>query len=234
MKTEDIVNHFLHLENTIEEQHHEIDRLRKLLRGYSLNALKYDAGPQEQVMPNFGDEPLNKKIETPEEQCFENTQTKRVNHQNVTTPILFQQPQRPTKGIAVDVGCKGNPGKVEFRGVDIESNKEVFHIKMHGTSTNNVGEWLACVHGLMHVMRRNEPGYNVYTDSITAKAWIRDQKCKSKHVSPNADQKKMILDAENFLKLNGGRVHFWDNKLFGEIPADLSGVKGIPKNLPHL
>lgn len=176
------------------------------------------------VMPNFGDTsspPLE----------FEHLKTTRIHGQNIVAPILFANPSRPTKGIAVDVGCKGNPGKAEYRGVDIETGREIFHIRIPGLATNNSGEYLGAVHGLTYAMTKNDKYYKVYTDSKTAISWVRQKKCKTKYADNNPDQIKMIADAESFLKKYGGKVYFWDNRLFGETPADLSGKKGVPLNI---
>ena len=49
--------------------------------------------------------------------------------------------------LAVDAACSGNPGPMEYRGVHVASQQEIFHFgPMKGT--NNIGEFLALVHGL--------------------------------------------------------------------------------------
>ena len=53
-----------------------------------------------------------------------------------------------TPSICVDAACSGNPGDMEYRGVDIASGKEIFHSKVFKEGTNNIGEFLAIVHGL--------------------------------------------------------------------------------------
>lgn len=135
-----------------------------------------------------------------------------------------QKQVRPKKGIAVDVGCKGNPGKAEFRGVDIETGKILFHVTIPGLSTNNIGEYLAAVTGLRYAQKR---GLQVYSDSMTAISWVRKRECRTKHVVDNDQQNSLIQLAEIYLKTKGGKIQFWNNKAFGEIPADLSGRKGV-------
>jgi ribonuclease HI len=133
---------------------------------------------------------------------------------------------RPTKGVAVDVGCSGNPGKAEYRGVDLETGKVVFHVKIPGLSTNNIGEFLAAAEGLKYCKERGDNGYRVYSDSVTAIAWIRDKKCKSKLTDINGAQQDMIDAAEHYLKLDKTKVLFWNNKQWGEIPADFNRKAG--------
>ena len=49
--------------------------------------------------------------------------------------------------IAVDAACSGNPGMMEYRGVDLATGEVVFHYgPIYGT--NNIGEFLAIVHAL--------------------------------------------------------------------------------------
>lgn len=41
---------------------------------------------------------------------------------------------------AVDAACSGNPGPMEYRGVDLNTGRQIFHFgPMHGT--NNIGEF---------------------------------------------------------------------------------------------
>jgi ribonuclease HI len=46
-------------------------------------------------------------------------------------------------------------------------------------ATNNIGEFLAIVHGLAWLKKQNL-AMPIYSDSMTAQAWIRQKKCKSK------------------------------------------------------
>ena len=49
--------------------------------------------------------------------------------------------------IAVDAACSGNPGAMEYQGIDLATGARIFHFgPMHGT--NNIGEFLAIVHAL--------------------------------------------------------------------------------------
>ena len=50
--------------------------------------------------------------------------------------------------IAVDAASSGNPGKMAYRGVDTKTKKVLFHQGPFEQGTNNVGEFLALVHGL--------------------------------------------------------------------------------------
>lgn len=131
---------------------------------------------------------------------------------------------KPLKGIAVDCGCKGNPGIAEFRGVDIETGKTLFYMQIPGLSTNNIAEYLAAVTGLRYAQKR---GLQVYSDSLTAISWVRQKRCKTKLIVDNYQQLSLIHLSDSFLQANNLKVLFWNNKQFGETPADLSGHKGV-------
>ena len=45
--------------------------------------------------------------------------------------------------IAVDGACSGNPGIMEYRGVDVPTGVELFHQGPFPDATNNIGEFLA-------------------------------------------------------------------------------------------
>jgi ribonuclease HI len=58
-------------------------------------------------------------------------------------------PNPPVAGsVVVDAACSGSPGRLEYRGVDLRSGKEVFRQGPYENGTNNVGEFLAIVHAL--------------------------------------------------------------------------------------
>lgn len=139
---------------------------------------------------------------------------------------LFENVGRPKTGIAVDVGCKGNPGRIEYRGIDLSTGLEVFYFKFDGDSTNNIGEYLAAVHGLVYAQ---DKGLDVYSDSKTAISWIRKKFVKTTFTVTDSVQLRAIDRAALFLKTNNTQVKSWSNIEWGETPADLSGRKGVAK-----
>lgn len=124
--------------------------------------------------------------------------------------------------LAVDAACSGNPGAMEYRGVHVASRQEIFHFgPMKGT--NNIGEFLAIVHGLA-LLKQKGFDMPIYTDSVNAMKWVRDKKCKTK-LPRTADTEQLfriIERAENWLKENKYTtpVIKWQTKEWGEIPAD--------------
>ena len=125
--------------------------------------------------------------------------------------------------IAVDAASSGNPGKMEYRGVDTQTGKQLFHQGPFLQGTNNIGEFLALVHGLAYLKKHNSDRL-LYTDSKIAMSWVRQKKCKTK-LSSNAKNKQvfeLVTRAENWLKINAYKTNIvkWETKAWGEIPAD--------------
>lgn len=136
------------------------------------------------------------------------------------------QPLLPA--LAVDAACSGNPGVLEYRAVIADTGTEVFHRGPYPQGTNNIGEFLALVLGLAYLKVHNLP-WNIYTDSVTALAWVRQRKCKTK--LPRTPQNAVLFDAvskaEAWLRTNTytTKIYKWDTEHWGEIPADF-GRKG--------
>jgi len=132
------------------------------------------------------------------------------------------KPVRPS--ICVDAACNGSPGKMEYRGVFLESGEEFFRIGPFPDGTNNVGEFLAIVHALTW-LTKHEKQMPVYSDSQNAISWVFTGKCKTqlKHTVKNAPIFMLIKSAENWLAenmLRDNAVLKWETNLWGENPAD--------------
>lgn len=134
---------------------------------------------------------------------------------------VTKHPQLPA--LAVDAACSGNPGTLEFRGVIADTGTEVFRRGPYEQGTNNIGEFLALVLGLAYLKKYNLP-WTLYTDSVTALAWVREKKCKTKlqFNKDNMELFQMIRKAESWLRENTWTtpVCKWETSLWGEIPAD--------------
>jgi len=126
--------------------------------------------------------------------------------------------------LAVDAACSGNPGKMEYRGVYIKTGQEVFRIGAFEDVTNNIGEFLAVVHGLA-LLKQKQLNIPLYSDSISAIAWVRARKCKTKleQTEKNKPIFELIARAEKWLADNQPittPILKWDTENWGEIPAD--------------
>ena len=124
--------------------------------------------------------------------------------------------------LAVDAACSGNPGPMEYRGVHIASRQEIFHFgPMKGT--NNIGEFLAIVHGLA-LLKKKGFDMPIYSDSANAISWVRQKKCKTKLPrTPETEELFLLIErAEKWLQGNTytTRILKWETKDWGEIPAD--------------
>lgn len=126
--------------------------------------------------------------------------------------------------IAVDAACSGNPGLMEYRGVATSTTTQLFIQGPFKFGTNNVGEFLALVHGLAWLQQKKQPEMPIYSDSRIAISWVRQKVCKTK-LPINKDTKilfDLIKRAEDWLKNNSYKnpILKWETKAWGEIPAD--------------
>ena len=124
--------------------------------------------------------------------------------------------------LAVDAACSGNPGQMEYRGVHVGSRQEVFHYgPVYGT--NNIGEFLAIVHGLA-LLKQKGFDMPIYSDSVNAISWVRQKKCKTKLPRDARTEAlfQLIERAEKWLRENTYTTSIlkWETKLWGEVPAD--------------
>ncbi len=124
--------------------------------------------------------------------------------------------------LAVDAACSGNPGPMEYRGVHVATGREVFRFgPVFGT--NNIGEFLAIVHGLA-LLKQRGLDMPIYSDSRNAMLWVKQKKCKTK-LERNARTEQlfqMIERAERWLHDNTYNTNIlkWDTRRWGEVPAD--------------
>ncbi len=125
--------------------------------------------------------------------------------------------------ISVDAASSGNPGKMEYRGVDTKTKKELFKQGPFDEGTNNIGEFLALVHGLAF-LKQNNSNRIIYTDSRTALSWVKKKTCNTKLESTkkNKDVFELVERAVKWLKENSYSTTIvkWETKAWGEIPAD--------------
>jgi len=125
--------------------------------------------------------------------------------------------------ISVDAASSGNPGVMEYQGVDTKTGKKLFKQGPFPQGTNNIGEFLALVHGLAFLKERNSDRI-IYTDSRTAMSWVRKKKCNTKLTASakNKNLFELIARAEDWLKKNKYTTVIvkWETKAWGEIPAD--------------
>ena len=144
--------------------------------------------------------------------------------------------------LAVDAACSGNPGPMEYQGVRTYDKERMFHVKFE-LGTNNIGEFLALVHGLSYLKKHNiavgkeYPVLHpvvclavhknaVFPAAENAISWVKQKKCKTKLDRNEKTEElfKYIDRAEAWLKTNTYTTQIlkWDTDNWGEIPADFN------------
>jgi len=125
--------------------------------------------------------------------------------------------------LSVDVGCSGNPGVVEYKGVDTRTGEILFYHGPISKGTNNLGEFLAIVHGLAYLKQLGS-GKTIYSDSMTALKWIRTKQVATNLVRDESTAEIWQLVDRALLWLNTNsyknKILKWDTKRWGEIKAD--------------
>jgi len=157
------------------------------------------------------------------EQAFAHSYYAAINKDKKTDVKKSSTPPFIKNSIAVDAACSGNPGDMEYRGVNVFNGQQLFLQGVYKEATNNIGEFLAIVHGLALLKKQNSD-WPIYSDSITAISWIKAKKCKTKleRTANNAEVFARIEAAEKWLATNTytTKIYKWDTKAWGEIPAD--------------
>jgi caulimovirus viroplasmin len=146
-----------------------------------------------------------------------------------TVEVHFNAPNQPLyPSIAVDGACQGNPGPMEYRGVDPKTRREIFRLPVMPEGTNNIAEFLAIVHALA-LLKQHKSTIPVYSDSAYAIKWVKDKVCKTNLTKNkrNAPLFDLIDRALKWLNENtyANPILKWETRLWGENPADF-GRKG--------
>lgn len=128
------------------------------------------------------------------------------------------------ESLAVDAACSGNPGPMEYRGVWTATGQEIFRIGPLPDGTNNIGEFLALVHGLALLKKQGRPQVPIYSDSLTGRAWVKKGKANTKleETGRNGEIFDLLERAEMWLAQNTitNPILIWETDDWGEIPAD--------------
>lgn len=123
-----------------------------------------------------------------------------------------------TEGIAVDAAHSMKRKKTEYQGVDLRTGKKIFYEDL-GNQTINIGEFLAIVEATKYIIETDYKPKVIFSDSVTAIAWFKAKRTAS------VKKNKLLMKAEIFLRamsywVDEIKVVKWDNKQWGEIPAD--------------
>lgn len=138
-------------------------------------------------------------------------------------PDYMTNPEVDLDAWAVDASCLGNPGRMEYQGVELMTGRILFRIGPFEDATNNIGEFLAIVHA-MALMDKEGKYHNIYSDSVSGMAWVRTRKIKTQLKPTERNHKVFELMARAVTWLNThrfpGKVMKWQTDRWGEIPAD--------------
>lgn len=136
---------------------------------------------------------------------------------------ILSNPEIDPDAWAVDASCLGNPGTMEYRGVEIKTGRVIFQKGPFQDATNNIGEYLALVHA-MALMAQTGDYHNIYSDSKTAISWWRNRKIKTTLQPTERNRKVFELLARASVWVNThqfpAKVMKWQTERWGEIPAD--------------
>ena len=114
-----------------------------------------------------------------------------------TKKVVLSAAEKATYGVplkntlTVDAACSGNPGKMEYRGVLNHNKQEVFKMGPFKNGTNNIGEFLALVHGIALLKNKGLHKLPIYSDSRIAMSWIKKKECRT----------NVVFDAQNYIHI---------------------------------
>ncbi len=138
-------------------------------------------------------------------------------------PDYMTNPEVDLDAWAVDASCMGNPGRMEYQGVELMTGRVLFRVGPFDDATNNIGEFLAIVHAMAQ-MEKEGKYHNIYSDSVSGMAWVRTHKIKTQLKPTERNRKVFELMARAVTWLNThrfpGKVMKWQTDRWGEIPAD--------------
>ena len=128
--------------------------------------------------------------------------------------------------IATDAACPSNPWPIEYRGVSIDKNKEIFSIWPLSGGSTNIAEYLGIIHGLAWM--KENPHYTIlYSDSKIAINRVQSNTFRTQiqETDDNTALRNIIRRAQDWLSLHTGRqekvtLKKRPTKLWGQIPAD--------------
>lgn len=127
------------------------------------------------------------------------------------------------ESLSVDAACAGNPGVLEYQGVETATKRVVFSMGPFPEGTVNLGEFLAIVHALA-LLKRHDNAMPVYSDSRTGMSWVRKKEVKTAlpRTARNAELFSLVDRALDWLRDNSypNKILKWETQHWGENPAD--------------
>lgn len=130
-----------------------------------------------------------------------------------------------TESICVKASCIGNSRDVKYRGIHTGIGKEIFYKSPMTEGTNNLGEFLAIVHGLAYLQKQESP-IPIYSDSETGIIWVKNKKIKIT-LELNGNNEAIFNLVERALKWlenneYNNSILKWNTEVWGEIPSSFN------------
>lgn len=188
------------------------DEAREALKGLNMDHLK-----------TFGSRVLAEKALTEGPENYKGKDFRKTKDLSAAEIAAIGRPIELS--LAVDAACNEMSGIMEYQGVwTFDKEQVVFRKGPYQGGSNNIGEFLALVHGLAWLKNQKDPKMHVlpiYSDSRIAMSWIKAKKCRSTSVK-SGELKELIRRAEVWLNQNAYKnpILKWETKVWGEIPAD--------------
>lgn len=137
---------------------------------------------------------------------------------------------RDKNSIAVDASCIGNPGMMEYQGIDLKTKKRIIYGGPFPMGTNNIGEFLAIINAIKYLREQNDNTEKnlkktIYSDSMTALARIKSKKIKTTLPYTNKTKELLFKLQEAITRLKTHDITPFpikkrETNLRGENPAD--------------
>jgi ribonuclease HI len=134
------------------------------------------------------------------------------------------EPKPPAVGLCVDAAWNPKKRAMEYRGVWLHDQTVAFEVGPLKSGSNNLGEFLAIVHGLRYLKSKGID-CPMHSDSRTAMKWLQKRHVRcSAAIQGNLTPKMYVRLTRALQWLNRNEpsiaVVKWDTGLWGEIPAD--------------
>lgn len=125
--------------------------------------------------------------------------------------------------ISVDAAWNTANAEMEYQGVKTKTREVLFREGPFEDATNNVGEFLAIVHGLAFLKKHNSD-LPIYSDSRNAISWVKNKRHRSNLIPTEKNKKlfELLERAEKWLVDNSynNKILKWETRAWGENPAD--------------
>lgn len=124
----------------------------------------------------------------------------------------------PFEGIATDAAHSTKNRITEYQGIDLKTGKRLFYQNL-GNKTVNIGEFLAVVEAAKYIIENDYSPRVIYTDSVTAITWFNNKRTASNKKCKDLQKAEIFLRAL-YWDVDTIKVIHWNNKAWGETPAD--------------